>query len=283
VGNQLPFTCVSILMGSRRWGWARACVGKVGDVGAPCWITGHRGRLVVTAAAVVVLGACGGTGTSPPESAVKRPPSVAPTTTSTASPAGQPGEIHQVDVDGDGRLDAVQLRWVTFTDRERGRGTVRLTVHLDSGTTVATNLPVFGWTSRQTEQAALPWFGATRLLGTRGDQLVLGYDDSPAAADGYQVVAYMNGHLMRVPALPDAADPYEWFAHQSVGTGENGFACEGTGVESITVDPAGHMTTDTFRWNGTHWTSVGHHVSHVNGRTTGISDWQHCSGLPAVA
>lgn len=174
------------------------------------------------------------------------------------------------------------LRWVTFTDREVGRGQVRLSVRLASGVNVATNLPVFSWISRETERAALPWVGSAQLLGSRGAQLVLGYDDSPAAATGYAVIAYRNGRLFRVPTLPGSADRYEWFAHQS-GTGENGFACAAPGVEAVSVDPTGRTNSDTFRWTGSGWTAVAHHVGQINVRTTGIADWQHCAGLPAYA
>jgi len=254
---------------------SRFAPGKVGGVRT-------RGQMGAAVAAVLVVSACAGTRTSPPQTAVMRSPSATPPAAARASEAQRQAAFHHVDVDGDGRLDSVELQWVKFTDREVGRGMVRLTVHLASGKTVRTNLSVFGWTSRETERPVLPWFGATRLLRQRSQQLVLGYDDSPASAVGYQVIAFRQGGLVRIPALPGSSDPYEWFAHQS-GVGENGFTCTDVGVDAISIDPNGRKVTDAFRWRGTGWAGLAHHVAHVDVRAAGLVDWQHCPGLPETA
>lgn len=205
-----------------------------------------------------------------------------PTATPTPTPTTAAVPVHRADIDGDGRLDSVAVSWVRLERPDYPRGDVRVTVTLAHGGRLSTVVPIALGPFQGEGLAALPWVGASPLLGGRNADVVLQYD-AGAHSITYVVLADEDGRLRRIPSPPgdEGTLAWGWFANSSVGTGQQALQCSARGMTYSAMDPDGSTTTYTSRWDGGRWIVESRRSFRVNPAYADAGFWRGCPGIAA--
>lgn len=188
----------------------------------------------------------------------------------------EPGRtVARVDVDGDGRLDAVGYRLLNG-DR------VRLSVRTGDGGPARKVVDTELWPGPGGQ-----WHGAAPLDGNRGAELVVG--TTMGAHTPFYTVLSMRGEHLVVQPDPTSGEREWWtdaFYNGFVGwtrvvrDGEVGVV-----HRAVFREGDGHVwrgEAQRFRWVGGDWVRDGRHAMHIRGDddASRIAGW-HVPGLPA--
>jgi hypothetical protein len=119
--------------------------------------------------------------------------------------------VAQVDVDGDRRTDEVgMVADLRASDANKGVVTVR--VRTAGGRTLSTTSRTVAWFGKDADA----WYGAARIDGRRGSELVVG-QQMGAHSTSFRVITYRHGSLvtLRAPKAPRRTgrvdDTATWF------------------------------------------------------------------------
>lgn len=213
---------------------------------------------------VTVAFAAGCTATSSPARRTVTPPArshLATTSTAPTPHSTRPAHAATADVDGDGKPDAISLRWLRHSPRTPFSGSVRLTVAFARGGSARLDVAVHSWTDARTDRLTLPSWNAGQLDGQPGQDIVIVADDTAASFTSYWAVSDHARHLVRLPApgTPHVGLPGMWWIGGSVGTGGHGFDCVRGRVVEVTSGPGidrVHEVRTSFVWRHDAWQRI---------------------------
>lgn len=197
--------------------------------------------------------------------------------------------VAHTDVDGDGEADEVGMA-ADLRHSDAGKGVVTVRVRTAAGETLSTTSRSISWFGADADA----WFGAARIDGRRGRELVVG-QRMGAHSSSYRVITYRHGELvtLRAPKAPSltgrADDTTTWYTDAALNFHDGYTRSRTKGVTYVKLttaerDPSGtshHGWTARYRWAHGGWRLLSvkraHYASDAAVQRT--AGW-HVSGLP---
>jgi hypothetical protein len=162
------------------------------------------------------------------------------------------------DVDGDGRADAVRVRWLHRSAGPPFRGSVVLSVRFAGGTARRIVIRVADWIDlTDPNTASVPASAAAQLDGRAGDEVIVDFWNTPASFAGYRVIADHDDRLVSIPA-PDGDRTRGWWVGASLGTGGHTYGCPDDRITAIVSKPTrapgmARIVRTSYIWRSGGW------------------------------